>query len=514
MSGGAGGEEAATSDPLLARFLWARPVLDLAASAALSAILHGFGLTGAVGTGEALAAAAGVAPQHRRQFGLLLRLAAADGLVREVDGQLIVLGERAAAEATWGPDRARSAACAARIRGRARAARDLRGCISGGAPRAARCDGVLLPFGSLAALAVVFRDAPLAVRDASIAARWLERRLETSSGPVTVLEVGAGTGGTTAGLVPVLQRAAGRVEYQFTDVTPVALAHAERRFAGLGLRTGRFDVEHEPGAQGYARASFDVIVAAHVLHATRDVDAALRHIRGLLRPGGALLLIETTEALRPWSHLILGLSPEWWRFDGADGRSATPLLPAQAWRERLERGGFSGVRALAAGGPTSVMIAEADPAWREETSVRAEASEASEAATAVRRSEVATLGVPVEGAEPGLVRRLERMLVAQLAATLRMPAQRIGGHTPFPDLGLDSLLAQELAASLERWVGAPVPAGIVFQYTTARALATFLAASFPEALRVRVSKLAQGTDSAAQASVARDRGCCRCDRRA
>jgi acyl transferase domain-containing protein/SAM-dependent methyltransferase len=500
MSGGAGGEEAATSDPLLARFLWARPVLDLAASAALSAILHGFGLTGAVGTGEALAAAAGVAPQHRRQFGLLLRLAAADGLVREVDGQLIVLGERAAAEATW----AQIGREVPRVLPEFAGELGLLGTCVDAYPAVLRgrrdATGVLLPFGSLAALAVVFRDAPLAVRDASIAARWLERRLETSSGPVTVLEVGAGTGGTTAGLVPVLQRAAGRVEYHFTDVTPVALAHAERRFAGLGLRTGRFDVEHEPGAQGYARASFDVIVAAHVLHATRDVDAALRHIRGLLRPGGALLLIETTEALRPWSHLILGLSPEWWRFDGADGRSATPLLPAQAWRERLERGGFSGVRALAAGGPTSVMIAEADPAWREETSVRAEASEASEAATAVRRSEVATLGVPVEGAEPGLVRRLERMLVAQLAATLRMPAQRIGGHTPFPDLGLDSLLAQELAASLERWVGAPVPSGIVFQYTTARALATFLAASFPEALRARVSKLAQGTDSAAQAS--------------
>jgi len=503
ISGGAGVAEASARDPLLARFLQARPVLDMAASAALSAILHGLGLTGAAGTGEALATAAGVAPQHRRQFALLLRLAAADGLVREVDGRLMVVGERAAAEATWaqiGREMPRVLPEFAGELGLLGTCVDAYPAVLRGRRDAA---GVLLPFGSLAALAVVFRDAPLAVRDASIASQWLERRLQTSSGPVAVLEVGAGTGGTTAGLVPVLQRTTGRVEYHFTDVTPVALAHAERRFAGLGLRTARFDVEHEPGAQGYARASFDVIVVAHVLHATRDVDAALRHIRGLLRPGGALLLIETIEPLRPWSHLILGLSPEWWRFDGADGRSATPLLPAEAWRERLERGGFSGVRVEVAGGPTAVMIAEADPAWRAETSVSAEASEASEAseaATAVRGSEAARLGVPVDGAEPGLVRRLERTLVAQLAATLRMPAQRIGGHTPFPDLGLDSLLAQELAATLERWVGAPVPAGIVFQYTTARALATFLAASFPDAMGARASELAERTGSAGQTS--------------
>jgi len=490
-----GPTDPSASDPLLARFLRARPALELAASAGLSAILHGCGLTGAVGTAEALAAAAGVAPQHRRQFALLLRLAAEDGPVRAVDGQLTVVGERAAAAGTW----------AALARELPRALPECAGelgvlaaCVEA-YPAVLRgqreATGLLLPGGTFAALEAVYRDAPLAVRDARIVAAWLDRRLQASSRPVEVLEVGGGVGGMTAGLMPLLQRAAGHIRYHFTDGTPTFLAHAERCFAGLRLRTGRFDIEREPGAQGYTPASFDVIVAAHALHATRDVDAALCHLRGLLRPGGTLLLIETTEPLLRWRHLIFGLSPEWWRFDGADGRSSTPLLTVEAWRERLERGGFHGVRVEAPGGPTSVVIAEADPAWREQRSAVPAAcgAGAADASVAVGGSEVASGSGPVDGAEPGLVRRIERMLVAQLAATLRMPAQRIGGHTPFQELGLDSVLAQELAASLERFVGAPVPAGIVFQYTTARALATFLAVSFPEALGRRSNEMAQGT---------------------
>ena len=46
-----------------------------------------------------------------------------------------------------------------------------------------------------------------------------------------VLEVGAGTGGTTAGLLPRLQ---GReVEYFFTDLSPLFLSEAKSRFQGL-----------------------------------------------------------------------------------------------------------------------------------------------------------------------------------------------------------------------------------------------------------------------------------------
>ena len=90
---------------------------------------------------------------------------------------------------------------------------------------------------------------------------------------------------------------------------------------------GRVDGDSWLESQEHAPASLDVLVAAHVLSAARDVDAALRRVRALLRPGGALVVIETTEPTRRWDQLVLGLTPEWWRFDGTDG--------AVAWQQTV-----------------------------------------------------------------------------------------------------------------------------------------------------------------------------------
>ena len=103
---------------------------------------------------------------------------------------------------------------------------------------------------------------------------------------VRVLEVGAGTGGTTGAVLSRLP--AGRFEYDYTDVSAGFFAGARERFAGVaGLRYGVLDIEREPAGQGYAAHGYDVVVAANVLHATRDLRETLAHCRGLLAPGGA-----------------------------------------------------------------------------------------------------------------------------------------------------------------------------------------------------------------------------------
>lgn len=41
--------------------------------------------------------------------------------------------------------------------------------------------------------------------------------------------------------------------------------------------------------------SADIVIAGDVLHATRDVPATLARLRGLLAPGGHLVLLEMTQ---------------------------------------------------------------------------------------------------------------------------------------------------------------------------------------------------------------------------
>src|SRR5690606_16952919 len=111
------------------------------------------------------------------------------------------------------------------------------------------------------------------------------------------LEIGAGTGGTTAHLVERLP--ADGVEYVFTDVARTLLERSRARFAGHGfMRFELLDIERPDGAAASA-GPYDLVIAANVFHATRDLGETLKNVRRLLAPGGLLVAVETT-ARRGW----------------------------------------------------------------------------------------------------------------------------------------------------------------------------------------------------------------------
>ena len=160
-----------------------------------------------------------------------------------------------------------------------------------------------------------------------------------SSGHLRVLEIGAGTGGTTAALLPEL--AADRTEYVFTDMSPLFLNRAQEKFSAYNfVRYEHLDIEQDPDAQGFAGQQFDIVLAANVLHATADLSATLANVRHLLTPNGRLVLIEGTQPQR-WVDLTFGLTEGWWRFHDFDLRQDYPLLTQSAWENLLQDQGFS-----------------------------------------------------------------------------------------------------------------------------------------------------------------------------
>lgn len=155
---------------------------------------------------------------------------------------------------------------------------------------------------------------------------------------VRVLEIGAGTGGTTDGLLDRLARRPGRVQYTFTDKGTAFVKQARARYAAHPFVHAQvLDIEQSPSIQGFMPGQYDVVVAANVLHATRDLRASLTHARSLLAPGGLLVLLEAS-ARRRWIDLTFGLTEGWWR--AADERQGHPLLPTDAWRALLADCGF------------------------------------------------------------------------------------------------------------------------------------------------------------------------------
>ncbi|MEV4896898.1 acyl carrier protein, partial [Nonomuraea sp. NPDC055795] len=70
---------------------------------------------------------------------------------------------------------------------------------------------------------------------------------------------------------------------------------------------------------------------------------------------------------------------------------------------------------------------------------------------------------------------LRPMLRFMLAKILAVPAADLADDMPFANLGLDSVGAEQLAAELERMLGAPIPTSLIFDHPTISDLAKALA---------------------------------------
>jgi acyl transferase domain-containing protein/acyl carrier protein len=204
-------------------------------------------------------------------------------------------------------------------------------------------DPLDLLFGDPAILTRLYEESPFARTLNAFAARVLADTQGKVSGTdvMRVLEVGAGTGGTTTAVLPRLNR--NRTQYVFTDLSPAFLARARSRYRDYPFVNYQlFDVERNGPSQNLEPHSFHVILAANVLHATADLQAALNHLNELLAPGGVLVLVEGTRPQR-WVDLTFGLTEGWWRFADSDVRRDYPLLGADDWRARLHDIGFATV---------------------------------------------------------------------------------------------------------------------------------------------------------------------------
>lgn len=208
---------------------------------------------------------------------------------------------------------------------------------------------LLFPDGSFEDALRLYDDAPSARTYNGTLAAALRAAIEAVSSGVRlrVLEIGAGTGATTAAIFDALPP--GRIDYTFTDVSPLFLQRAAQRFAHIqGMRFGLLDIEQDPAGQGFAAGDYDIVLAANAIHATRDLRQAVRHARSLLAPGGWLALIEGV-ADEPWVELTFGLTTGWRRHTDTMLRPTSPLIDRHAWKMLLAEEGFEDVSLLPGG---------------------------------------------------------------------------------------------------------------------------------------------------------------------
>ncbi|PVH96269.1 putative polyketide synthase [Periconia macrospinosa] len=158
------------------------------------------------------------------------------------------------------------------------------------------------------------------------------------SGKFKILEVGAGTGGTTKYLISHLQAHGIPFEYTFTDISTSLVGAATKTFKGIeGMTFEVLDIE-KPPVEAH-QGEYHVIVATNCIHATRNLDVSLKHLRQMLRDDGALTLVEITKNMF-WLDIVVGLFEGWWLFE--DGRTHA-LIDELEWQRLMKAAGFQSV---------------------------------------------------------------------------------------------------------------------------------------------------------------------------
>jgi len=346
---------------------------------------------------------------------------------------------------------------------------------------------VLFPGGSFELAENLYQRSPNLRYVNEIAAAAMQAVAKMSAGrALRILEIGAGTGGTTAALVTKLP--SDRVRYVFTDVSDIFLDRASQKFAPYPfMEFRRLDIDREIVPQGYAAGSFDVIVAANVVHATTDVRAALRRIRELLSPGGVLILVESTTHF-DWFDMSWALF-EGWRLFSDDLRVDNPLLKPAVWLSALEDAGFVesgawprpgtvadhlGMHVLVGHAPGTLIPRVLDqPAPEEQAPTREQAAAREDARNRI------VMALPSE--RLNLLREFVRENVMRILRLGREQAPALNAR--LMDLGFDSLMAVQLRNQLGAGLGfdRPLPATVMFDYPTIDSLSSHLGTVlFPE----------------------------------
>jgi pyochelin synthetase len=341
------------------------------------------------------------------------------------------------------------------------------------------------------------------------------------NGPLRVLELGAGTGATTASIVPMLDGL--DVDYLFTDLTEFFLTEARQRFgAHPWMRFARVDLDAPPRPQGLAPNSFDLVVCPGMLNSTGAVSDSLARVVELLAPGGWLVLTEPTTEL-PNIMLTQGFM-----MDPADNdreHGATTLYSLSRWRELLASVGAHemlclpedghplatlGMHLLAARVKTdrrradpaqlSAFLAERLPAHMVPAQLQVVDALPLTGNGKVDRATLASWRLtpvadePTEAATDDPAQPaddLQSQIVAVWATALGLPT--VGPEQNFFDIGGDSLIMARIAGRLREEV--PSAAGFAFDTLLRQMLNEPTVAALARALRAAPPEGVESTDT-------------------
>ncbi|MGG3111556.1 beta-ketoacyl synthase N-terminal-like domain-containing protein [Bacillus velezensis] len=326
---------------------------------------------------------------------------------------------------------------------------------------------------------------------ADSAAAYLKAYLtEHPDARIRLIEVGAGTGGTSAMLFTKLKPFAKQIaEYCYTDVSKAFLMHAEQEYGPdvPYLTTALFNAEEPCESQNIKTGVYDIVIAANVLHATKNIGLTLRRLKALLKYNGMILINEISDR-SVFTHLTFGLLDGWWSYEDAELRiPGSPGLYPKSWERVLHSEGY---RAVCFPAETAhdlgqqIIAAESDGLVRMQgirdgrKPYAAPAEVFRKPAQPVSRSRAPEEHQAVKADGESVVSHVRSVIKTSIADVLKMKEEDIQEELNFSEYGIDSILAVNVINEINKRLNLTLQTTILFDYYHVKLLTGYISAEY------------------------------------
>ncbi|WP_338683666.1 SDR family NAD(P)-dependent oxidoreductase [Bacillus velezensis] len=308
----------------------------------------------------------------------------------------------------------------------------------------------------------------------------LKERLEKDpQAKIRILEIGAGTGGTSAAVMRKLKPYEAHIaEYCFTDISKAFLLHAEDIFGPEYpyVTYKIFNAEQPVSTEAPDIGTYDAVIATNVLHATKNIRSTLRHAKAMLQKNGQLFINEINSRTI-FNHVTFGLLEGWWLYEDHDLRiPGCPGVDPAGWAEALSLEGF--VHPLFPA-ETAHDLGQQIIAAESDGTVRLALTQASEEKPERRPYDAE--GLSDDTLHVSLREKSVELMKKVIGEALKVPAHRLLSREPLTAYGLDSILVVRLTNALKDVFGS-VSSTLFFEYQTIDELADYFLSSRKEAL--------------------------------
>ncbi|WP_440119137.1 beta-ketoacyl synthase N-terminal-like domain-containing protein [Paenibacillus sp. QZ-Y1] len=334
-------------------------------------------------------------------------------------------------------------------------------------------------------------NAVLADRVAAIIKQQL---VQNPSAHIRIVEIGAGTGGTSQAVLARLSDFHPHIhEYCYTDLSQAFLSHAQKVYGPRYpyLTYGTFDLSQPLSTQSLQAGTYDIAIATNVMHAAPNIRLALRNAKALLRYQGVFLINEITENTL-LNHLTFGLLDGWWNYEDPALRiSGGPLLEQETWKNILLSEGFGEVQLLAHSDEfkgQQVIMGTSNGVVRQQT-VKHEQTVKHQAQSRTSRiqhniqekpSEIRLPEVESSRSSEEKLKYIKEVLVRTLCESLKVEAQLIDHEEAFSDYGVDSITGVRLIHSINERLGTELFTTDIFDFPCVNQLAHYIAPMYQE----------------------------------